>query len=149
MDDACAQRPYVPPMITQRTLHVTAVIAAAGGAAWLAKMAVITASDGATGGTSEAAAAVLYLLGVLLLAAGASAVTLRLARGRGRAATAVAVLASPVVFWASFMLLEAVAKAVVGDTGPSWLKDEAGILLTGAVWLSVGAAAVRAGGRPG
>lgn len=123
------------------SLRIPALLAAAGGAAWLAKMTVILATDGRV--DSEGAAAVFFVLGAVLLAAGASVVTLRLARGRGRAAVTVAILASPLLFFASFMVLESIAKAVVGDAGPAWLSDEAGILLTGLVWLATGAIALR------
>lgn len=130
-------------MINQRTLHLTATIAAAGGAAWLAKLAVIAASDGATDGTAEILAGILYLLGIVLLAGGASALTLRLARGGGRLAAGAAVLAAPVLFWLSYVAIEGVAKAAVGDAGPAWFDEEVGILMTGAVWLVVGLAALK------
>lgn len=131
-------------MTSNRTLQITAGLAAAGGAAWLTKIAVIAATDGAAAGTAEAVAAVLYLLGVALLVVGALAVTLRLARGRGRAALAAAVVAAPILAVASFVVLDGVAQALVGDTDPVWVGEEVGILATGAVWLAVGVAALRA-----
>lgn len=128
------------------TLRIPALLAAAGGAAWLAKLSVIAATGGEI--TATGAVAALYVLGVLLLAFGASVVTLRAARGRGRAAHAAAIVLAPVLFVVSFVVLETIAKAIVGDAGPSWLAEEAGILLTGAVWLGVGVAAFRDARRP-
>lgn len=57
--------------------------------------------------------------------------------------TALALAVAPVAFFASFAVLESVAKAVVGDAGPSWLHDEAGILATAVAWLVVGLALLR------
>ena len=116
-----------------RALHLTALAAAAGGAAWLVKFAVIAATDGAE--TLTAVTAVLYVLGVALMAVGAATVTLRATRGR---LPVLAAIAAPFLFFLSFLVLEAPAKALVGDAGPSWLDDEAGIALTGAFWLAIG-----------
>ena len=122
-----------------RTIRTLALVAAAGGAAWLAKFAVIAATDGAV--DDEGAAAVFFVLGAILMAAGAATATLRLARGR--ATVVLAVLAAPFLWWASFMLLDPVAQGVAGDAGPGWLHDEAGIALTGAAWLLIGLASFR------
>ena len=118
-----------------RTLRILSLAAAAGGAAWLAKVAVIATAD------DSPLEPVLYLLGVSLLCIGAAGVTLRAARGT--ATKVAAVLAAPVLAILSYMLLEAIAKPLVGDAGPSWLQDEAGIALTGAVWLAAGLFALR------
>lgn len=121
---------------TSRSTTILAALAAAGGAAWLGKLAVITATDGAT--TDTGAAAVLYVLGVALMAIGSAAVGMRLTAGRHLALRILAVAASPALFFLSFMLLDSIAKTLVGDAGPAWLEDEAGIGLTAAVWLLVG-----------
>ena len=127
-----------------RTIHILGAVAAAGGAAWLAKFGVIAATDGAV--DDEGAAAAFYFLGLALMAAGAATVTLRAARGRLSAVAAA--IAAPFAFFLSFMLLESIAKPIVGDAGPAWLSDEAGILATGAVWLAVGLASYRQGLGP-
>lgn len=113
-----------------------AMLAAAGSAAWLAKLAVIVATDGAT--TDTGAAAVLYLLGVALLAIGSAAVGLRLAARRPLALKIIAVATSPALFLLSYIVLDGIAKTLVGDAGPAWLEDEAGIALTAAFWLATG-----------
>ena len=134
-------------MTRDRVLHTTALIAAAGGAAWLVKFALILATSGET--TSGGPVAVFYFLGVLLLMVGAATVTLRLVPPASRVLTVIAALAAPVVAFASFVVLESIAKAVVGDAGAEWLNDEVGILLTGLVWLAAGALlAQRPANRP-
>lgn len=124
-----------------RPLRIATVAAVAGGAAWLAKLAVIAATDGRV--TDTGLAAVFFIGGFVLLVAGAASVTLRAARGRGRGALVAAYVAAPLLFIASFLLLEPLGKAVVGDAGPTWLGDEAGIGLVGLVWLAVGLASRR------
>ena len=122
-----------------RTIRILALLAAAGGAAWLAKFAVIVATDGAV--DNEGAAAIFFIAGAALMAIGAATLTLRLARGR--LSTAAAVIAAPFLWGLSFMILDPIAQGAVGDAGPSWLQDESAIALTGVVWLLVGLASVR------
>lgn len=119
-----------------RTHRIVTAAAIAGGTAWIAKFLVIAATDGAV--DDEGAAAVFYLLGLALMAIGAAAITLRLIPWRP-----IAALLAPVLFVLSFMLLDGIAKPLVGDAGPSWLEDEAGIVLTGVVWLAVGLGLLR------
>ena len=127
------------------SIRTFGIIAAAGGAAWVTKFLVIAATGGAETGIADTATAVLYILAVLLMAIGAACVTLRAARGRGKLATVAAFVAAPFLFILSYMLLDAIAKPLVGDAGPSWLGDEAGIVLTGVVWLATGLASTRNG----
>ena len=121
-----------------RTIRILGAVAATGGAAWFIKFLVIAATDGAETGAADAAAAVLYLLGVALMCVGAACVTLRVARGRGRVAIAAAVVAAPLLGFLSYALVDAIVKPAVGDAGPSWLPDEAGIAVTGLLWLAIG-----------
>jgi hypothetical protein len=126
-----------------KSIRTFGLVAAAGGAAWLTKFAVILATDGAEKGAADTATAFFYITAVLLMSIGASCITLRLARGRGKLATVAAFVAAPFLFIVSYMVLDAIAKPLVGDAGPSWLGDEAGIALTGAVWLVLGLASRR------
>ena len=121
-----------------RPLHLTALAAAAGGAAWIVKFAVIAAAGG---DPADALTSVLYVGGIVLMAVGAATLTLRLARGR--VLTALAALLAPFAFFASFVVLDGIAQALAGDVSPVWLGDEVGIVLTGAVWLIIGLWAVR------
>ena len=144
---AVVHRPNMPVMTN--SIRTFGLVAAAGGAAWVTKFLVIAATDGAETGAADTATAILYMLAVLLMCIGASCITLRLARGHGKLATVAAFVAAPFLFILSYMLLDAIAKPLVGDAGPNWLDDEAGIVLTGAVWLVLGLSArsQRAGGR--
>jgi hypothetical protein len=119
-------------MNRHRWIQISSALAAAGGAAWLVKFAVIGATDGGTGGGATAA---FYLLGVALMLVGATWVG---ARATARLATplfALGVVLSPVVLFASYAALEGLAKGIVGDAGPAWLEEEIGIAATGAFWL--------------
>lgn len=117
-------------------ITVLAAFAAIGAAAWLAKLTVIVATGGAT--TDTGAAALFYLAGAGLLAIGSAAIGLRLTARRHVALRALAALASPVLFFASYALLDGIGKALAGDAGPAWLHDEAGTALTATAWLVVG-----------
>jgi hypothetical protein len=134
-------------MTRHRWAHIAAVAALAGGAAWTVKFLVVTA----TGGAESVAASTLYVAAVLLMAVGSTWLGTRLAGDRSRPLLAVLVVLSPMAFWASYMLLDAIAAAVVGDSGPGWLQDEVGILATGAAWVTFGLWALRvttSGRRP-
>lgn len=126
-----------------RWIKISAMLAAAGGAAWLAKFTVIVATAGET--TDTGAAAAFYLLGVALMLVGATWVGARATARLAAPLFALGVLLSPVVLFASFTVLEALAKGVVADAGPAWLEDEAGIAATGAFWLLAGMWSLRAG----
>jgi hypothetical protein len=119
-------------------------LAAAGGAAWIVKFMVILLDDG---GDAGGLTAVLYLLGVALMVVGSAFVGRLAARGRGRVVLVPAVALSPLLVFVSYALLDGLAKGVVGDAGPGWLKDEAGILATGVFWLAAGLLGRRGGRR--
>lgn len=124
-------------MTTNTLLPRAAAVLAAGGLAWLAKMAVITATDGAVASGANAAG-VFYLLGVALMSTGLAAVAVALTASRPVAVRALAAVGGFLSFFVCFMVLEGIAKAIVGDAGPSWLEDEVGILATGAVLMAGG-----------
>ena len=129
-------------MNRHRWIQISATLAAVGAAAWLAKFAVIVATDGAT--TDTGAAAAFYLLGVTLMLVGSTWVGVRATARLGTPLFALGVILSPVVLIASFTVLEGIAKGAVGDAGPAWLADEAGIVATGAAWLLASAWSLRA-----
>lgn len=116
---------------------------AAGGIAWLAKMAVIAATDGAVSGAAATTASLFYLAGVVLMAAGLAGVAVALASRRGLFVRALAGIAGLLSFFVVYMTLEGIAKAAVGDAGPAWLDDEVGILATGACLMVAGLLIVR------
>lgn len=130
-------------MSRERWIGIGAWLAVAGGIAWLAKLAVIVATDGRT--DDEGAAAVFYLTGFVLLALGSTAVGALVAGDRSRAVLIAGVVPSPLLFIASFALLQAVGQAIVGDRGPAFVLDEIGILLTALCWLAIGLAVTNRG----
>src|SRR5688572_3059466 len=107
-------------MTRQRFIQLAAATAAVGGAAWVAKFAVLAGTDG----EDAALVPVLYLLGVTLMAVGASWVLVRLAGDRPLPVVVALALLGPVLWAVSFVVLEAPAKALIGDAGPDWLADE-------------------------
>ncbi len=139
----CASRgvPNFPAMTQNRFLVRAAAVLAAGGLAWLAKLAVIASTDGRV--TDTGAAAVFYLLGAVLMPAGLAGVALALTTRRHPALRAGAAVVGAMSFFACFVLLDGVASGAVGEAGPAWLGDEAGILATGAVLAGLGLATAR------
>lgn len=71
-------------------------------------------------------------------------VIVRLAGRRPLPVVVVLAVLSPVAAFMVFGLLDEAAQSVVGDAGPAWLRDEAGILAMALVALAAGAAAWRA-----
>ena len=119
----------------------------AGASAWLVKLAVIVITDGAESGAGDGAAAVFFLVGFVLLLIGSSAVGLWLTRSRGPVMRIVAGLLALVAFLVSMNLLDPAGEALVGDLGPDYAREEAGILLAGLLWLALGIL-VAAASRP-
>jgi hypothetical protein len=134
-----------PPRDTGRAAaRVTAVAgwaAVAGSVAWLAKMAVIVATDGRV--MTTGAAAWLMRAGLLAWALAGAAAAVRLAYRRGMAARVAAALVSPVAVGATLVTLGTLSAAAVGTRGPAYLRDEFGIVVVGALGLAAGAAALR------
>jgi len=110
----------------------------AGASMWLVKLVVIVVTDGAESGAGDAAAAVFFLPGFVLLLSGSSAVGLWLTRRRGPVVRVVAGLLAPVAFLVSMNVLDPLGEALVGDLGPDYAREEAGILLAALLWLALG-----------
>jgi hypothetical protein len=124
-------------------IRALAGLAAIGGAAWVVKFLVILADQG---GDAGGVTAVLYLLGIALMVVGAAFVAGLAARGRGRLVLVAAIVVSPLLVFLSYAVLDGLAKAAVGDSGPGWLEDEVGILATGVFWLAAGMLGRRSAG---
>lgn len=121
-----------------RWTMIAAIALIVGAIAWLAKLVVIVITDGAEGGAGDTASSVLFLLGFVLLLSGSTAVGLWLTRGRGPVVRLAAALVAPVLFFVTMNLLDPLGEALVGDLGPSYVREEAGILLAAVLWLGLG-----------
>ena len=121
-----------------RWTRIATVALITGATAWLAKLVVIVAADGADSGAVNAAESAFFVLGFVLLLAGSCAVGLWLTRGRGPVVRIVAALLAPVTFLVSMQLLLPAGEAMVGDRGPDYVREESGIFLTAVLWLVLG-----------
>ena len=130
-------------MTRERWIHIAALLAVAAGAAWVAKFAVLVATDG----EDSAVASALYLLAVGLVLVGSTWIGTRIAGDRSRPVLALLIVLSPLAAFASYAVIDAVAKSITGDAGPAWLEDEVGILATGLVWIAASLPALSPRGR--
>ena len=132
-------------MTNQRFITLAAGAAVAGGLVLLAKLAVLAATDGA----ESTPVAVLYLLGVGLLALGTAGIALRLLARRPRALRMLAALISPLLFFTVFLALDGLLVPLLGERVPEWAEAEPGVFATALIWLAAGAWALRSpeGGR--
>ncbi|MBA3401375.1 MAG: hypothetical protein H0U05_05225 [Actinobacteria bacterium] len=126
-------------MTTQRFITVGSGIAIAGGVAFLVKLAVLAATNGA----ESIAVATFYLLGVVLCAVGSVGVALRLLQRFPRALRIIGAVVSPLAFFATFLLLDGVLVPPTREHLPNWAEVEAGVFLTALIWLAAGAWALR------
>jgi hypothetical protein len=132
-------------MTIARWTHIAGRFAVGGAVAWLAKIAVIVASDGRIIDTG--AAAWLMRCGLVGLFVGATGVTLWLARHRGTWTRLAAILLSPAVVATSLVACGALAallvRTFVGTRGPAYVGQEAGIVVAALGWLAIGGALLR------
>jgi hypothetical protein len=130
-----------------RVTRIAGWAAVAGSVAWLAKLAVIVATDGRV--MTTGAAAWLMRAGLLAWLLAAVAGGLRVAYRRGVAARVGAVLVAPVAVAATIAALGTLSAAALGARGPAYLRDEIGIVAIGALGLAAGAATLRRAARVG
>lgn len=123
---------------SSKLFRLAAAALAAGGFCWVVKFVVIAATDGAVSGTPDLAAAVLYITAVILMAAGMAGLGFALLSGRHVGLGVAGAVVGLVTWVLSYMVIEGIAQAIVGDTDPVWLGDEIGIVATGAVLMTVG-----------
>ena len=108
---------------------------AIGGALWVLKVALIALNDGLGRDVDAFPVPVFYLGAVLLMVVGSTAVGIAVVRTSPWWVQVLAAVAGVIALFLLYTLLDAVLKAAFGDAGPSWLKDELGIVATGAVCL--------------
>lgn len=134
-----ADVPSVDNMNTSsKHFRLSAAVLAAGGLCWVVKFVVIAATDGAVSGTAESATPILYISAVTLMALGLASLGVALLAGRHIALRAAGAVGGLVTWVLSYMVIEGIAKAIVGDTDPVWLGEEIGIIATGAVLMTIG-----------
>jgi hypothetical protein len=128
--------------------RISAAVLAAGGLCWVIKFVVIAATDGARSGAPDAITAILYLAAVVLMAGGLAALGVVALAGRHLALRILGGFGGPVLWALTYSVVEGVAQGVVGETDPVWVGEEIGIVLTGAVLMTVGLMLARPrGGR--
>ena len=135
---------------TRTWTRAAAAAALAGGGCGLAKQGVIAAAVPATGGPppESLAIAVLYLLGAVLMAVGASGVVARLTVGRNTVLRiAAAVVLSPMIFWGIFTGVDMAVDAIAGSDAAWWWPGEGAILLTGLLFATAGATVLLSASR--
>jgi hypothetical protein len=108
---------------------------AVGGALWVLKVAFIALNDAGGRDIDSFPVPLFYLGAIFLMVAGSTAVGLALVPNSRFWVKLLAAAAAVVGFFVLYTALDGILKATFGDAGPSWLKDELGILATGAVCL--------------
>ena len=126
-------------MTNQRFTTIAAGAAVAGALALLAKLAVLAATDGA----ESTPVALLYLVGLGLLALGTAGIALRLLERGPRVLRILAALVSPLLFFAAFLALDSLLVPLFGEQVPEWAQAEPGVFATAVLWLAAGAWALR------
>jgi hypothetical protein len=123
---------------SSKLFRLSAAALAAGGFCWVVKFVVIAATDGAVSGMPDTATSILYITAVTLMAAGLAGLGVALLAGRHVLLRVLGAVGGLVAWVLSYMVIEGVAQAIVGDTDPVWLGDEIGIVATGAILMTVG-----------
>lgn len=121
-----------------KSFRVSAGVLAAGGLCWVAKFVVIAATDGALSGLPDTITSILYIAAVTMMALGLSAVVVTGLAGRHPALRVLGGIGGLALWAVTYMVLEGIAQGIVGDTDPAWVGEEVGIVLTGAVLMTVG-----------
>ena len=130
---------------SSKSFRLAAAVLAAGGLCWVVKFVVIAATDGALSGTPDTVTGLLYLAAVALMALGTAGLGVALLSGRHLVLRIAGAIGGLVVWWLSYMVIEGVAQAIVGDTDPVWLGEEIGVVATGAILMTIGLLLARPG----
>ncbi len=103
-----------------------------GAVAWIVKVVAIVGNGGDN--TDEGVVGLLYVVGLAGLVFGVTAIGGWVSLARPTWLTVVAAVASIPIFFVSYAVLDAVAKATIGDAGGEYMRQEHGIWLTGLLW---------------
>lgn len=123
-----------------KSLRIATGLVLAGAVAWLAKLAVIVATETTDGNIGTTA---FFLAGFFLLLLGAGALGVWLTRKLHVAVRIVAGVIGAAVFFVSMNLIDTGAKSILETVGPDYIREEWGILAAAIVWLLVGLGAVQ------
>ena len=111
---------------------------ALGGALWVLKVALIALNDALGRAIDALPVPIFYLTAILLMVIGATAVGIALVDARAWWVRLIAAAVSVVAWFVLYAALDSLLKAAFETTDPDWLRDELGIVSTGAVCLLVG-----------
>ena len=126
-------------MTRAKWTRLAAMILIGGGVGWLLKLIAIPTTGGED--YESPVIALFFFVGLLGMLVGSTALGSRLAEGASLPLYLLALLVSPIAAWVVFMLLDGVLKPV-GEAGPVWYRDEAGItamallMIVAGVWVS-------------
>ena len=115
--------------------RISAMVLAGGGIAFFLKLVAIPTTGGED--FESSVVAFFFFAGVLGMFVGSTALGSRLAERAPLAVYVMALVLSPIVFWFVFLALDAGLKPI-GEAGPDWYVDEAGITAMAALMVGAG-----------
>jgi hypothetical protein len=133
---------------SSKLFRLSAAVLAAGGFCWVVKFVVIAATDGAVSGMPDTATSVLWITAVSLMTLGMAGLAVAMLSGRHIAVRIVGAVGGLVAWVITYMVIDGIAVAIVGDTDSPWLGDEIGIVATGAILMTVGLLLARPSAAP-
>lgn len=122
-------------MSRTRWTRVSAMILVGGGIAFALKLIVIPTTGGDD--YESGVVALLFFAGMFGMLVGSTTLGSRFAQQRPLAVYVLAVALSPILIWFVFMLLDEGLKSI-GEAGPDWYVDEAGITAIAVLMIGLG-----------
>ena len=118
-----------------RWTRVSAMILVGGGIAFLLKLIAIPTTGGDD--YESGVVALLFFAGMFGMLVGSTTLGSRFAERRPLAVYVLALALSPIVTWFVFILLDGGLKPI-GEAGPDWYVDEAGITAIAVLMIGLG-----------
>src|SRR5687767_6345121 len=115
--------------------RISATVLVGGGIAFFLKLVAIPTTGGED--FESGVVALFFFAGMFGMLVGSTALGSRLAERAPLAAYVIALLLSPIVIWFVFILLDGGLKPI-GEAGPAWYVDEAGITVMAALMVAAG-----------
>ena len=122
-------------MSRTRWTRVSAMILVGGGVAFALKLIAIPTTGGDD--FESGVVALLFFAGMFGMLVGSTTLGSRFAEDRPLAVYVLALVLSPMLIWFVFILLDGVLKPI-GEAGPDWYVDEAGITAIAVLMIGVG-----------